>query len=189
MITWPACWPRWQTTCTESGMRLLVLAGALSTVCFGATFHVTLLDAGCEDRSLANLRTPPETLAQALPAAASKQLNSGSVSTRGISVDAKTVQTERDGVLEHLVPDMVSRMSDPTCAVTGGTRSFAALLDDGRLLNLDEGGTTLALEAVESSVQGRAMLNGTGPSLKPRATINGMILHNRIIVHQITLEP
>jgi len=91
-------------------------------------------------------------------------------------------------VMQHQVADLRARAGDLTCAITGATKAFAILLDDGRLLNLDEAGNTLALEAIQSSSAGRAMLNGNGPALKPKVTVKGIIHGDRLLVSQIVRE-
>ena len=56
--------------------------------------------------------------------------------------------------MAHQNPDLRTRQQDPNCAVSGSTVSFAILLDDGRLLNLDEGGNTLVGQAVHATRPG-----------------------------------
>jgi hypothetical protein len=158
------------------------------------TFAGTLFDAACKDRSIANLALPPETLAATTPAEFTSGTNTkpannnsqGGVSAHGVSVDAKTLATERGDVLEHQVPDLRTRQMDPTCGITGRTSTYALALSDGRLLNLDQGGNTLAAEAVNSSTQGRAMLNGTAFAFKPRAKVSGRIRGDRFFVDQLS---
>ncbi len=148
------------------------------------TLHGLLVDASCLDRSSTNLAEPPETpnLAPAQPRNAS---NGGGVAAHGVQVDAQTAQAERTDVMEHQVPDLRTRVNDPTCAITGSTRALALLLDNGRLLNLNEGGNTLALEKIQSSPAGRALLAGTGPALKPKLTVQGIIHGDRVEVSKI----
>jgi len=158
------------------------------------TFNGVLFDAACKDRSTANLAIPPESLAAGTPAEFSSTANSkpqsknsqGGVSAHGISVDAKTLATERGDVLEHQVPDLRTRQQDPTCAITGSTSTYGLALSDGRLLNLDQGGNTLAAEAVNGTPQGRAMLNGTAFGFKPRAKVSGRIRGDRFFVDQLS---
>lgn len=138
-----------------------------------------LVDASCDNRSALNLRQQPELAPAPLP-----QQSSGGVSAFGVTVDARTLALERAGVMEHHVPDLRMRQPDLTCAVTGDTRSFALLMDDGRLVNLDEGGNTMASEFLHADAAGRALLNGTGPALKPRVTIKGRIHMTRLVVEQ-----
>jgi hypothetical protein len=158
------------------------------------TFNGILFDAACKDRSTANLAVPPESLAATTPAeyadgASSKPATNnpkGGVSAHGISVDAKTLASERGDVLEHQVPDLRTRQMDPTCGITGSTSTYGLALSDGRLLNLDQGGNTLAAEAVNSSTQGRAMLNGAAFGFKPRAKVRGRIRGDRFFVEQLS---
>jgi hypothetical protein len=155
-----------------------------------------LFDAGCKDRSSLNLASAPETLPGAMPAettaesqAAAGAKNSGSVaSAHGIAVDAKTLTAERSDIVLHQVPDLATRQADPSCAVTGGTSGYAVRLDDGRIFNLDEGGNTLAAEAVMASKDGRAMLNGAAYGFKPRVKMLGHTRGDRFIVEQIGPE-
>ena len=165
-----------------------------------------LVDAGCRDRSQLNLSQPPVPIEQTLPAETSGQANSqkserskqgyatgktepqsGNVSAHGISVDAQTLQGEREDVLEHQVPDLLNREEDPSCAITGRTTAFGLLLTNGRLLDLDEGGNTWALQMVQSSNPGSAMLNGKGSALKPKVTVKGRVRGDRVIVDSLNL--
>ncbi|MDR3698194.1 MAG: hypothetical protein P4L56_01085 [Candidatus Sulfopaludibacter sp.] len=162
------------------------------------TLSVTgmLFDAGCKDRSSLNLSTPAESLTAAMPVettaeshAAAGAKNSGSAaSAHGITVDAKTLTAERADIVLHQVPDLTTRQADPSCAVTGGTFGYAVRLDDGRILNLDEGGNTLAAEAVLASKDGRAMLNGAAYGFKPRVKMTGRVRGDRFMVEQIHTE-
>jgi hypothetical protein len=127
----------------------------------------TLIDAACEDRTALNLHRPPE------------QPN---LATGDRSAPATTPPGD---ALAHQTPDMVSRQPDRSCAVTGATRGFSLLTPEGRLLNLDEGGNTFVLQALQSNAAGRAMLNGTGPALKPRITLRGRVRGDRFIVDRI----
>jgi hypothetical protein len=149
------------------------------------TLHGILVDAGCRDRSQDNLSIAPG--APVLAPAQPKNAPQSNGSAAGIQVAPQTVDRERADIMEHLVPDMRTRTSDWTCAITGNTHGFALLLDDNRLVNLDEAGNTLALEAVESTDAGRAMLNGTGQFLKPKATVIGVPHGDRILVREIHL--
>jgi hypothetical protein len=74
---------------------------------------------------------------------------------------------------------------DRLCAITRATRGFALLTKDGRLLNLNEGGNTLAVHALHANPAGRAMLNGTGGGIKPPVTLRGRIHGDRVIVEKI----
>jgi len=155
-----------------------------------ATVHGILLDGGCSDRQSRNLRRPPETLQEAVPAEPpnATQNNppvSGAVSAKGISVDATTIKAERDDVMASHVPGMFERQSDPTCAITGSTTTFAVLTDGGRLLDLDQGGNTLALVAVQATSAGRAMLNGKGPGVKPRVVVKGQYRGDQLITQDL----
>ncbi len=153
-----------------------------------------LFDGGCKDRSSLNLSAPAESLTAAMPAetpaeASAATGNSGhSTSADGISVDAKTLAAERSDIVIHQVPDLTTRQVDPSCAVTGGTSGYAVRLDDGRILNLDEGGNTLAADAILGSKDGRAMLNGAAYGFKPRVKILGRVRGDHLIVNQIDIE-
>ena len=154
------------------------------------TLQGVLFDAGCKDRSALNLSSPPETLSAAKPAetaaeSQAKAKNTGAVSSHGINVDAKTIAAERADVLPHQVADLRTRQADPTCALTGSTVGYSLLLDDGRILNLDEGGNTMANEAVVLSKEGRAMLNGSGYGFKPRVRVVGRVRGDRVIVERL----
>ena len=141
-----------------------------------------------------NLSAPPESLAAAAPAEtatesqAGKVKNGGTVSSHGITVDAKTLANERSDVLPHQVGELRTREADPTCAITGATAGYSVLLNDGRILNLDEGGNTLANEAVLQTKEGRAMLNGTAYGFKPRVKLVGHIRSDRMIVQALAFE-
>jgi hypothetical protein len=113
------------------------------------------------------------------------QQAAGAVSAAGVSVSGDTVEKERADVSAHLVPDIVARQEDPTCAITATTSGYAIFTDSGRLLNLDQGGNTLAAQAIVGMPQGRAMLNGQAPGLKPRAVLKGWIQDDRVIVDSI----
>jgi len=139
------------------------------------------MDAGCRDRTNLNLRQPVVPLPQqnnASPAGGDDQ--KGGVSAKGVSVTPETADRERDGVTDQLHPDALARQEDLSCAVTGGTSNFSLLLDDGRLLNLDQGGNTLANQVIQSTTAGRAMLNGTGPAMKLRVSVRGVIRGDEI---------
>jgi hypothetical protein len=140
-----------------------------------------LIDASCEDRTALNMRSTPRPLPPVTPA----PQPSGALSASGISVDARTVQEERADVLPHLVPDIVARQEDPSCAVTAATSGYAILTDSGRLLNLDQGGNTLISAAIPGNPAGRAMLNGQGPGIKPRIAVKGWIFDDKVIVDRI----
>ena len=126
------------------------------------TLEGILVDASCGDRSAMNLTKAPDPpqLAGGPPAKPS----------------AEHAQHEHDPA---------AHQSDRSCAITGATRGFALLTNDGRLLNLNEGGNTLAAQALHANPAGRAMLNGTGGAIKPRAAIRGRIHGDRIVVEEI----
>jgi hypothetical protein len=169
----------------------------------------TLVDAGCRNRTALNLKQAPETFAAAAPAQTAADAQSGAqartaqgyqnpsapsqqpntqVSVNGVTVDPKTLAAERHDVLEHQVPDLRSRQMDPTCAITGATHSFALVLtDNGRMLNLDEGGNTFANEAVQGSPDGRTMMSGNGGGFKPAAVVKGNIHADRVVVQSLKL--
>jgi hypothetical protein len=154
------------------------------------TYSGTLIDASCEDRSAMNLHAHPSPLAIQLPAqpATAGQNNpprQGPVTAGGVTVDAQTLARERTDIMSHQVPDMLTRQEDPTCAVTASTHGYSLLLDDGRLVNFDEGGNTYASAGVLSDARGRAMLNGQASGFKPRVTAKGWILGDRLIVDKI----
>jgi hypothetical protein len=144
-----------------------------------------LVDATCSDRASLNLREKP---AAPVMAKTTSQANGSEGSSSGITVDPKTMQSERGDVLEHQVPDLVSRQPDPSCAITGSTREFALFTPEGRLLNLDEGGTTYAWQTISALPEGRAMLNGTAGGVKPQVTLRGRVQGDRLIVEKV-LKP
>ena len=149
--------------------------------------HGILIDGSCPDRQNLVLRQPPETLQTKAPAepanpAPGKPPRAGAVSAKGITVDAGTIQAERSDVMMNQVPDIFARQEDPTCAVTASTSEFAVLRDNGRLLDLDQGGNTFALQAVQSSEPGMAMMNGRGPAVKPRVTVKGWVRNHQVLV-------
>lgn len=166
-----------------------------------------LVDAGCRDRSQENLvRTPPPTnftapaetseLAQAMnerrtqtgfAAGKDVQPQPPGVQAFGITVDKQTLDQEQADVLQHQVQDLYSRQPDDSCGITGDTKAFALLTDQGRLLDLDQGGNTWAWQAVQSSDAGHALLNGTGSSFKPRVTVKGEIWTDQLVVDHLTL--
>jgi hypothetical protein len=144
-----------------------------------------LIDGTCGDRSSLNLRETP----QKPVLATTKSLPQGAEgSASGVNVDAKTMETERADALAHQTPDLIMRQADPSCAITGSTRGFALLTREGRLLNLDEGGTTYAWQAIHSLPEGRAVLNGTGGGVKPQVSVRGRLQGDRLIVEKF-LKP
>jgi hypothetical protein len=146
------------------------------------TLHGMLVDAACLDRSRANLTQPAQP--PDLPAGEAGSRGSG-VQAHGIAVESETVRNERADAMAHQVPDMRTRISDPSCGITANTSGLAMLLSNGRLVNLDEGGNTLVLERIGGSAAGQAMLNGTGSALKPRADIKGTLQGDRLQVSKV----
>jgi hypothetical protein len=164
-----------------------------------------LVDGGCVDRSSLNLRWPadggtattPSQPAeqvkhqekQATPAktGSSERVSTGSLDAKGVAVTQTTANNERNDVLRHLTPDLRTRQGDPMCAITGSTRGFALLMANGRLVDLDEGGNTYAMQAVMSDSAGRAMMNGEGPPIKPRTEVKGKVRGDRLIVSELKL--
>jgi hypothetical protein len=173
------------------------------------TLYGTLVDAGCRNRTALNIKQPAETFAAAAPAqtpadaqtgaqartalgyqnaGAPSQQTNNQVSVNGITVDPKTLAAERHDILEHQVADLRSRQMDPTCGITGATHAFAIVLtDNGRMLNLDDGGNTFASEAVQGSAVGRAMMNGNGGGFKPSAVVKGNIHADKVLVQTLKL--
>ena len=90
--------------------------------------------------------------------------------------------------MEHQTPDHLSRQLDPSCAISGATRSFALYTAQGELLNLDYGGSTRAYEAFQSSRRGRAVMNGRALSWKPWAEVDGTRRGDTIRVDTIKLK-
>ncbi len=158
-----------------------------------------LVDGGCANRTDVNLALAPESVAASLatqapstagemPGASEAAGNAAAaVTAHGISVEDRTLSVERADIMPHVVADARSRIEDPTCAITGATRGYALLLPNGRLLVLNEGGNTMADEAVQTSPAGRAMLNGNAPGLKPRVTVTGWLDGPRLVVEQLKL--
>jgi len=145
-------------------------------------FRGVLLDAGCRDFSSHNLSKAP-----------ARVTNDGSIENNtartasGVTVDAQALAAQRADVLPHQVADLLSRQSDPTCAIKGNTRAYALLLENGRLLDLDDGGNTYATAAVEGSTEGRAMLTGQAPGFKPRAIVKGRLQGDKILATSVQL--
>jgi hypothetical protein len=155
------------------------------------TLHGLLVEADCRDRSTRNLRQPPqnpEIAGAPESAAAGAAQSANGRSSHGVSVDSSTLDAERSDAMQHQVPDLRARQRDTTCAITGTTRLFALLMDNGRLLNLDEGGNTKAIQAVQANPAGRKMLNGMGPAIKPKVTITGRIHGDRAVVDRLKIE-
>src|SRR3954469_939156 len=87
-------------------------------------FSGMLVDASCDDRSALNLQQQPAAQPM-MPQSAAK-------------ANPKGPQKQNADAMVHQTPDVVTRQPDRSCAVNGGTRGFALLMPDGRLLNLDE---------------------------------------------------
>lgn len=161
--------------------------GTQDSVPYGpVTVRGLLVDAGCRNRSTSNLYKPVTPLPAATPNGAMQGGNSGPNSVNGITVDQQTLAQERADILPHLVPDMLARQADQTCSVTGQTTQYSVLLQNGRFIDLDYAGDTLANEVVFATPQGQAMLNGTGPGVKMQVTVSGRVTGNRIFVEQLT---
>jgi len=149
-------------------------------------FGGLLVDAGCHDRSDFNLHLAPESFPDSLAV----QILARRTSGFQIALPPRFLESERADVMAHRVPDLRTRQMDPTCAVTADTREFALLLEDGGLLNLDPGGTTLAWQEILATAPGRAMLHGQGPGLKPYASISGRQEGSTLVVNRIAIaEP
>jgi hypothetical protein len=159
---------------------------ASATPVVSATLHGILIDAGCRDLSGYNLRLSPQALPAPAPDTNAKAATSGATAS-GITVDAHTLDAERADAMPHQIADLVSRQSDPTCAVKGSTHAYALLLPDGRVGDLDEGGNTFADAAVKADPQGRAMLAGQGPGFKPTVTVTGHVQGSRIVASAVKI--
>lgn len=160
--------------------RLLITLAFSLPVFYGQTeFRGILVDGGCRNRTTFNLRQTPENR-MGTPAQQPQNL-----AAKGITVSPKTSQNERGDILIHMVPDLIAGEADPTCGVTGGTRSFGVLLDDGRYFDLDDAGNAFAPEAVYATKSGRDMLNGRGAAVKPRVTIEGRVRGTRIMADSL----
>ncbi len=181
-----------------------IQAGPAPTVSMAGT----LVDAGCRNRTALNIALPSLPLTVSGPAQTAAEAQSGAqmrtaqgyqnanqpaqqqnpqTTASGVTVDSKTLALERSDVLEHQVPDLRTRQMDPTCAITGATHSFAVLLPEGRMLNLDDGGNTFANEAVNGSATGRALLNGNGGGFKPQVVIKGRIRADKVVVQSLKI--
>jgi len=150
-------------------------------------FHGILIDAACRDFSRFNLGLAPQALPA--PAQPSNAKAAGGAAASGITVDARTLELERLDVMPHQIADLVSRQSDPTCAIKGNTRAYALLMADGRVADLDEGGNTFADAAVKADPRGRAMLAGQGAGFKPTVTVSGEVQGARIVARAVTIAP
>jgi hypothetical protein len=133
------------------------------------TFQGLLVDDGCRNRSVANMRRMPENVKPA-------------------PLSPPNTEAERAGAMAHQVADHRSRQPDDTCGVTGETSSFGLLLDDGRYISFDQGGDTRAAVAVQSSAAGRDMLNGRQTAVKPRVTVTGAVQGGRVTVDSVKVD-
>ena len=126
-----------------------------------------LVDAGCRDRSLLNLLSPPtQEVAPAQPAV---------TKVPGITVSPQVVKAERGDVLLPHTLDHASRYSSASCAITADTTSFALLvLPKGPVLNLNQAGNTFAMESFQATPAGREILEGKTGGLKPHAVVWGL---------------
>jgi hypothetical protein len=149
------------------------------------TWTGVLVDAGCADRNRASLHTAPDT---SMPGHPGSTGSADRTSANGIDVNSSTARSERGDAMEHQVPDLRSRQPDAACAVTGATRGFALYTPDGQLKNLDEGGNTQAMAAIQGTPTGEAILNGRAAGEKPRATVTGKVTGDRIVVQSIHLQ-
>jgi hypothetical protein len=137
-------------------------------------FTGILVDGGCSDRSASNLRQPPLVEFPLAPG--------------GITPDRNdNPMAEQAGAIAQQTADARSRQPDPSCAITGKTRAVALLMNNGRLVNLDPGGVTDAILAVQGTPEGQAMLEGKAPGLNPRAKVKGSIHEDRLTVDSLTL--
>jgi len=143
-----------------------------------------LLDAGCKNRSVDNLRSAP--VAELATIKEPQKPAEGSAD--GIQVAPGTVKSERGKAVLPRTPDHASRYSNASCALTADTKAFMLLTSDGTLLNLDEGGNTLAFEAFQDSAAGQSILNGKVGGLKPQATIVGVRAGDRLKARSVELH-
>jgi hypothetical protein len=153
-----------------------------------AVLRGILIDGSCRDFSRFNLRQPPQAL-PAPPKDSNAKTSGGGATASGIIVDARTLDAERADVMPHQVADLVSRQSDPTCAIKANTHAYALLLADGRVADLDEGGNTFADAAVKADPQGRAMLAGQGAGFKPIVDVTGRVQGSRIVASSLKIVP
>jgi hypothetical protein len=79
-------------------------------------------------------------------------------------------------------------MERPACPVTAGTRAFGLELANGKLLDLDEAGTTFASAALNGNKDFRALINGTADSIRPKATVKGRLHGTKIMVDSVAVE-
>ncbi len=148
-------------------MRALLFFLACGTALAQSQWSGLLVDAGCRDRSLANLLSPPtQEIAAAVPAV---------TKVPGIVIAPQVVKAERGDVLLPHTLDHASRYSSASCAITADTSAFALLLlPDGPLLNLNAAGNTFALESFQATAAGRQILEGKTGGLKPHAVVWGL---------------
>jgi hypothetical protein len=141
------------------------------------TWLGVMVDAGCRDRSLENLLAPP-TESLAVKSEPQKP-------ARGITVSPQVLKAERaDAILPDTL-DHASRYSSASCALTADTKAFALVGPNGLLLELDEGGNTLAFDAFESTPAGAAILNGKVGGIKPVVKVTGLQAGRRIKVQSV----
>jgi hypothetical protein len=133
------------------------------------TFQGLLVDDGCLNRSLRNLRRTPEE-------------------GKPEPLAPPNTEAERAGAMAHQEPDHRSRQPDDTCGVTGQTSAFGLLLNDGRYISFDQGGNTRAGMALQASAAGRNMLNGRQPAVKPRATVTAAVQGGRVTVDSVKID-
>jgi hypothetical protein len=160
-----------------------IAAFLLSATAFCAERHDTMtwsgvmVDASCRDRSLENLLAPPaESLAGQ---------NEPQKPARGITVSPQVLKAERGKAVLPDTLDHASRYSSASCALTADTKAFALVGPNGLLLELDEGGNTLAFDAFESTPAGAAILNGKVGGLKPMVKVTGLQAGRRIKVKSV----
>jgi hypothetical protein len=79
-------------------------------------------------------------------------------------------------------------MERPACPVTALTRAFGLELAGGKLFDLDEAGTTFVSAALNGNKDGRAVIDGTADSIRPRAAVKGRLHGSRIMVDSLTVE-
>ena len=143
-------------------LRLILMIFGWVPAAFCGTWTGILVDAGCLNRDAWTLRSPPIQQLATEP---------GARSVSGITIAPRVLKAERAEATLPDTPDHASRYSSASCALTAETRAFALLQDDGHLLNLDEGGNTLALESFQSTPAGHSILNGKTGGLKPRVRV------------------
>jgi hypothetical protein len=156
---------------------LVFAAGALAQKHSTMTWSGVMVDAGCRDRSPENLLAPPVES----PAVAKRP----QAPAKGIAIAPQVLKAERGEATLPDTLDHASRYSSASCALTADTKAFALLLPDGLLLELDEGGNTLAFNAFQSTPAGQAILNGKVGGLKPLAKVSGLRAGSRIKVQSI----